>query len=74
MILMNGDREVNLNDYSNQQLQVLIKGLCKKIVELQKEVKLLKLPTVELGNIEQSFMEERINHEYAQEFPEDYYY
>jgi hypothetical protein len=65
MKIMSGNREVNLNDYSNEQLQVLIKGLCKKIVKLEEENRLFKLPTPKLGNIESKFMEEKINHEFT---------
>ena len=67
-----GKRRINLNDYSNEQLKTLIGGLVKKLIELEEENKLLKIPVVKLGNIERNFMEDRIEDEYVQEFPEDY--
>tara|TARA_R100000742_G_C4277946_1_gene100266 strand:+ start:1915 stop:2142 length:228 start_codon:yes stop_codon:yes gene_type:complete len=74
MKIMSGNREVNLNDYSNEQLQVLIKGLCKKIVKLEKENRLFKLPTPKLGNIESKFMEDKINDEFTDDSSFYHYY
>lgn len=67
-----GKRRINLNDYSNEQLKTLIGGLVKTIVNLEDENKLLKLPKVKIGNIEKSFMEDEIEDEFIQEYPEDY--
>lgn len=50
-INVNGVR-INLNDYSNDQLQNLIVYLCNKIDKLQKENELFKLPT---PNIDEQF-------------------
>ena len=64
---LNG-KKVDLNACSHEQLIRIIKYLAKYAqIPNQK-------PKKELGNIEQRFLEDEINNEYIQEFPEDYRY